>query len=362
MNNGCIQRGCIQRGCIQRGCIQRGCIQRGCMQRGCIQRGCIQRGCIQRGCIQRGCIQRGCIQRGCIQRGCIQRGCIQRGCIQRGCIQRGCMQRGCIQRGCIQRGCIQRGCIQRGCIQRGCIQRGCIQRGCIQRGCIQRGCIQRGCIQRGAGSRDFVGTTNQKAPILQGSFSAERRSAVHEQSFQPMVIPRVRNASFDYKVTISAYSQAAMEKLNEAKVSQDDPRLIQLIRDYYIEPPSVEAYHLDSPDRLEFSNGQTPFIDSRLNYMEGGFYVECGALNGEKGSNTLFFEKVRKWNGLLVEADPSNYQALKSKHRKAFTVNACLSPQPYPAMVSIAEVQTLEGFHCRCLLESTALPSHGKYS
>ncbi|KAH3894693.1 uncharacterized protein LOC127867739 isoform X2 [Dreissena polymorpha] len=167
---------------------------------------------------------------------------------------------------------------------------------------------------------------NQKARILQGSFSAERRSAVHEQSFQPMVIPRVRNASFDYK--------AAMEKLNEAKVSQDDPRLIQLIRDYYIEPPSVEAYHLDSPDRLEFSNGQTPFIDSRLNYMEGGFYVECGALNGEKGSNTLFFEKVRKWNGLLVEADPSNYQALKSKHRKAFTVNACLSPQPYPAMVT----------------------------
>ncbi|KAH3894619.1 hypothetical protein DPMN_018779 [Dreissena polymorpha] len=31
---------------------------------------------------------------------------------------------------------------------------------------------------------------------------------------------------------------------------------------------------------------------------------------------------------------------LESKHWKAFTVDACLSPQPYPAMVSIAEVQT----------------------
>jgi hypothetical protein len=52
-------------------------------------------------------------------------------------------------------------------------------------------------------------------------------------------------------------------------------------------------------------------------FQEGGFYVECGALNGEKGSNSLFFEKVRKWNGLLIEADPSNYGVLKTKNRKA---------------------------------------------
>lgn len=67
--------------------------------------------------------------------------------------------------------------------------------------------------------------------------------------------------------------------------------------------------------------------------QEGGFYVECGGLNGEKGSNTFFFEKVRKWNGLLIEADPTNYAALKSKHRKAFSVNACLSPRSTPAKV-----------------------------
>ena len=68
--------------------------------------------------------------------------------------------------------------------------------------------------------------------------------------------------------------------------------------------------------------------------QEGGFYIECGALNGEKGSNTLFFEKVRKWNGLLVEADPENYAALKTKHRKAFIINACLNTKPYPSVVS----------------------------
>ena len=72
-----------------------------------------------------------------------------------------------------------------------------------------------------------------------------------------------------------------------------------------------------------------------MSFQENGFYVECGALNGEKGSNTLFFEKVRKWNGILIEADPENFRALTSKHRKAFVINACLNPYTYPARVSM---------------------------
>ena len=95
--------------------------------------------------------------------------------------------------------------------------------------------------------------------VLEGAFSQNRKSVVHSESFIPMTIPINRNSSFDYK--------AAMMKLNKAKVDQDDPRLVKLIRDYYIEPPSKEPYKLKNPERLEFSNGQTPFVDSRLNYM-----------------------------------------------------------------------------------------------
>jgi hypothetical protein len=101
------------------------------------------------------------------------------------------------------------------------------------------------------------GDTNEI--VLEGVFSQDRKNAEHSKNFQPMTIPMVRNNSFDYK--------AAMMKLNKEKVSQDDPRLIKLIRDYYIEPPSTAPYNLLNPERLEFSNGQTPFVDSRLNYM-----------------------------------------------------------------------------------------------
>ncbi|XP_069110522.1 uncharacterized protein [Argopecten irradians] len=157
-------------------------------------------------------------------------------------------------------------------------------------------------------------------------FSQDKKVAVQAQPFNVSTLKQLSNASFDYKVSMAA--------LNDAKVDQADPRLVKLISNYYIEPPSLEPYHLDHPNRLEYSNGQTPLVDSRLNYMEGGFYIECGGLDGEKGSNTLFFEKVRKWNGLLIEGNPSNYALLKSKHRKAFTMNACLYPQTYPALVN----------------------------
>lgn len=94
--------------------------------------------------------------------------------------------------------------------------------------------------------------------VLKKTFTEERKRAIQQQLFSPSDLNVHSNKSFDFNAT--------MKKLNEAKVSQDDPRLIEIIRQYYIEPPSKEPYNLENPGRLEYSNGQTPFIDSRLNY------------------------------------------------------------------------------------------------
>lgn len=125
--------------------------------------------------------------------------------------------------------------------------------------------------------------------------------------------------------------------LNRKQVSMDDPRLIKLIRNYWIENPSDDDYNLEFPDKLDPSAGQAPFIDNRMNFKENGFYIECGALDGETRSNTLMLERLRKWDGLLIEADPSNYKLLKAKHRKAFTINACLSIFPFPVMMQFKQ-------------------------
>ena len=49
----------------------------------------------------------------------------------------------------------------------------------------------------------------------------------------------------------------------------------------------------------------------RKNLVEGpGFYVELGANNGIKQSNTLTLEKYEGWHGLLIEPEPNNFRDL----------------------------------------------------
>jgi len=63
-----------------------------------------------------------------------------------------------------------------------------------------------------------------------------------------------------------------------------------------------------------------------LNY-DGGYFVELGANNGIDQSNTLYFERLHNWKGLLVEPTPHNFLSCR-KHRSPETkvyCNACVS-------------------------------------
>lgn len=113
---------------------------------------------------------------------------------------------------------------------------------------------------------------------------------------------------------------------------QDSPRLVQYIRSNYLHPPSGQPYNLSNSIR-DPSRGQTKHIRKLLKDQKGGFFVECGGLDGETRSNTLFFEKSLGWKGLIIEGDPKNFQLLKKKNRKAWTLNGCLSLYTFPIKV-----------------------------
>lgn len=57
-------------------------------------------------------------------------------------------------------------------------------------------------------------------------------------------------------------------------------------------------------------------------------------MDGETGSNTLFFERSLGWNGVLIEADPDTYQKLSVRGRKSWHSPVCLSTKPYPIKVT----------------------------
>ncbi|EFX75894.1 hypothetical protein DAPPUDRAFT_322909 [Daphnia pulex] len=68
-------------------------------------------------------------------------------------------------------------------------------------------------------------------------------------------------------------------------------------------------------------------------FMTSGFFIECGALDGEFLSNTLYMERSLNWTGILIEADQRAFSQLNARNRKAYILPTCLSTKPYPLQV-----------------------------
>ena len=102
---------------------------------------------------------------------------------------------------------------------------------------------------------------------------------------------------------------------------QDSSEVVEHL-ETLLEPPSTSAYNFSGiqglePRRLLLGQyGQLARVADLFKGKKGGFFIESGALNGEKLSNTLLFELELGWTGLLVEANPEAFAALRTKHRK----------------------------------------------
>lgn len=122
--------------------------------------------------------------------------------------------------------------------------------------------------------------------------------------------------------------------------SQEDPRLVEAIREHSLQPPSGAPYNLEGKHTL--GDGQPRLLDQRYfgEKKKGGFFIEAGAFNGESDSTTLHFELEHGWTGLLVEPVPMNYDNLVTKNRKAWSVQTCLSTQQTPETVNFSLSET----------------------
>lgn len=70
--------------------------------------------------------------------------------------------------------------------------------------------------------------------------------------------------------------------------------------------------------------GQDKFIDHYLNFKESGVFIDVGASDGMKYSNSLFFEETRNWSGICIEPGIKEFNNL-TKIRKSININACIS-------------------------------------
>jgi hypothetical protein len=68
--------------------------------------------------------------------------------------------------------------------------------------------------------------------------------------------------------------------------------------------------------------------------MSNGFFIECGAYDGEIFSNSLFFELKRNWTGLLVEPVKDSFAKLRKKNRKVFFAHIFLQLTDFRTLVT----------------------------
>jgi hypothetical protein len=152
-------------------------------------------------------------------------------------------------------------------------------------------------------------------------------------------------------------------------LKQDDPALIEVLKNEILIPPDGKELNMLGPmssKRLGGQFGQPYLVENYLQLKKpkkktvwskkekrNGFFVEAGAACGEYLSNSLYFEVIYGWTGLLVEPDPVNLQKLLGKHRDAWIFPHCLSTKEEVEVVNFDSSKYNSGI----LLEGKPKPS-----
>jgi Methyltransferase FkbM domain len=86
--------------------------------------------------------------------------------------------------------------------------------------------------------------------------------------------------------------------------------------------------------------GQDRLVVEILAGKTGGFFLDSGASDGVRCSNTALLEREYGWNGICIEPNSAFFERLV-KHRRCCCVNSCLSDQP--GIVDFLDAGTLGG-------------------
>lgn len=80
------------------------------------------------------------------------------------------------------------------------------------------------------------------------------------------------------------------------------------------------------PAKYRALNGLDRQLEKYVDF-DNGYYVELGANDGLRQSNTYYFERYRNWRGLLVEPSPHNFVACRRNRSPRNTIfcAACVS-------------------------------------
>ena len=104
--------------------------------------------------------------------------------------------------------------------------------------------------------------------------------------------------------------------------------------DEFLEGSGIEDYCGSSPDFQSFfsmvqEENRSRYDEDKIIYEKfftnnvniQGTYIELGAFDGKRESNTHFFNACLKWKGLLMEGNPEKYEQLVANRPNAHRMN-----------------------------------------
>ncbi|XP_023322979.1 uncharacterized protein LOC111697276 [Eurytemora carolleeae] len=118
-------------------------------------------------------------------------------------------------------------------------------------------------------------------------------------------------------------------------LEQDDQRLVEYVKHHFLFKTGTKGGKnlrlANNPPKLAGQFNQPLEVDKIYNSsLFNGFFIEAGAFDGEKLSNSLLFEMERNWTGLLVEANSNLVKTIEGKNRNVWISPTCLSIEMKP--------------------------------
>lgn len=119
------------------------------------------------------------------------------------------------------------------------------------------------------------------------------------------------------KFNLGVVRYGYLERLKQNEAAIHNVEFLKELDDRAIAPA------LRNLDKSESQVHQDLFVLSETNFKKGGYFVEFGAANGKKLSNTYLLEKEFGWNGILAEPACGWHKDLR-KNRNAIVETRCV--------------------------------------
>lgn len=90
-------------------------------------------------------------------------------------------------------------------------------------------------------------------------------------------------------------------------------------------PLALLSHSIFSENEYFSQNGQDKYLyETFFKDKKDGVFVEIGAYDGIRFSNSYFFENSLGWSGVCIEPNPEAFEKLK-KNRRCICVNGCIT-------------------------------------